>query len=96
MKNNNESPWVWQKLVLNRKELAEDTAKNKFGDVHIGIYTIFKTYLYLFQKDDMIFSSQDIERIRNLVLYMIITMDINYGQVKMGDDSTTPSTSLTY
>jgi hypothetical protein len=94
--NNPESPWNWQELVLHRKEIAEDPATNKFDDVDAGIYTIFKTYLYLLQKDEMIFSSKDIERIRNLVLYMIITMDINYGQVKMGDDSTTPSTSLTY
>ena len=94
--NNPESPWSWQALVLHRKEIAEDPATTKFDDVDAGIYTIFKTYLYLLQKDDMIFPSKHIERIRNLVLYMIITMDINYGQVKMGDDSTTPSTSLTY
>ena len=93
-KNNAESPWVWEKLDLNRIEVVEDTAANKFGEVHTGIYTIFKTYLYLFQKDDMMFSSKDIERMRHLVLYMIINMDINYGQVKMTNESTTPSTTL--
>ena len=31
--------------------------------------------------------ADDLHKFRRLVLYMMITMDINYGQMKMGNDA---------
>ena len=40
--------------------------------------------------------ANDLHKFRKLVLYMMITMDINYGQMKIGGDSQGANTYLKY
>jgi hypothetical protein len=85
-RNSAESPWQWEKLILRKKEIKDETSLPKFRTVDAGIYTIFKTYLYLCYREEMEVKTDDLHKFRRLVLYMMITMDINYGQMKIGDD----------
>ena len=86
-RNSAESPWQWEKLILRKKEIKDETPLPKFRTVDAGIYTIFKTYLYLCYREEMEVKADDLHKFRRLVLYMMITMDINYGQMKIGNDA---------
>ena len=94
--NNAESPWNWQALVLNRKIINDHTPLHNFKIADAGIYTIFKTYLYMCYKEDMTVVSDDLHKFRKLVLYMMVTMDINYGQMKAGDDPAPEDANIRY
>ena len=94
--NTTESPWNWQELVLDRKIVKDDIPLRNFRLVVAGIYTIFKTYLYMCYKERMSVVANDLHKFRKLVLYMMITMDINYGQMKIGGDSQGANTYLKY
>ena len=91
---NSESPWEWNKLVFERKTIEEEVDIQDFNIEDAGIYTIMKTYLYLCYRDQMSITKHDLYKFRRLLLFMIITMDINYGQVKMTNDDTPKQTFL--
>ena len=83
-RNVSESPWNWEKLILNHEVIEESIENVKIEDA--GIYTIMRTYLYLRYENNISLVPADLHKFRRLILYMMVTMDSNYGQLKIGND----------
>ena len=79
-----ESPWTWQKLIL-KHDVIEESIEN-FQIEDAGTYTIMRTYLYLRYENNISLVTADLHKFRRLILYMMVTMDSNYGQLKIGND----------
>ena len=84
-RNVSEFPWTWEELILNHEVIEESIENVKIEDA--GIYTIMRTYLYLRYENNISLVTADLHKFRRLNLYMMVPMDSNYGQMKIGDDS---------
>ena len=83
-RNVSESPWTWENLVFKHEVVAESIANFKIEDA--GTYTIMRTYLYLRYENNISLVTADLHKFRRLILYMMVTMDSNYGQMKIETD----------